>query len=73
MAWWQLAGGRPGGSGMVVRVRAGAGPSGLPETAQLRGRHLMAKVEETRAGSRAGAAPRSAPRRPPTSGSSSSK
>lgn len=49
------------------RARACVSPSRLPETAQLRSRHLMAKVEETGAGSRAGAAPRppldSGPRR----------
>lgn len=39
------------------RVRACVSPSGLPDTAQFRSRHLMAKVEETRAGSEAGAAP----------------
>lgn len=41
-----------------VRVRAGVSPSRLPDTLQLRSRHLMAKVEETRAGSWAAAAPR---------------
>lgn len=47
-----------GGSEWQSRVRAGVSPSRLPETVQLRSRHLMAKVEETRAGSWAGAEPR---------------
>lgn len=42
------------GSPVCARV----GPSGLPDTPQLRCRHLMAKVEETGAGSWAGTAPR---------------
>lgn len=45
---------------MQSRVRACVSPSGLPETAQPRSRHLMAKVGETGAGSWAGAV-----RRPP--------
>lgn len=36
---------------MAMCVRAGVSPSRLPDTLQLRGRHLMAKVEETTASS----------------------
>ena len=45
-------------------VRACVSPSRLPDTPQLRSRHLMAKVEEIRAGSWAGAALRSPPDSP---------
>lgn len=40
------------------RVHACVSPSGLPDTPQLRGRHLMAKVEETTASSSQAQLPR---------------
>lgn len=54
------------------RVRACVSPSRLPDTAQFRSRHLMAKVEGTRAGSEAGAAPWLPLDRDPQVGSSQS-
>lgn len=42
-------------------VRVCVSPFRLPDTPQLRSRHLMAKVEETRPGSWASTAPRAPP------------